>query len=94
MSKSEFVNFLVKSGVVSLNSSDVELRFLEHGEDITFEELSLDSMSAIEIAVQLEELLKKSFSPETISKQASLNGLYLLVTGISGDGKTQMRGVE
>lgn len=84
-SKSEFVKFLARAGVVSLNSSDLKVRFIDEAEDFTFEEISLDSMSAIEIAVQLEEEFQTSFSPETILKQASLNDLYLLITGIIGD---------
>jgi len=80
VSKSELVEILIDAGVISLGLPEVRSKFVDLGEDVTFDELSIDSMCVIEIAVQLEDQLHQSFSPETISKQVSLNGLYSLIS--------------
>jgi hypothetical protein len=84
--RSSFLEFLDSVGVGGIASHPRRELFLLNQADICFSELSVDSLSLMEIGVGLEEDYGASLSPHELARFTSVGSLWGFVSGhASGD---------
>jgi hypothetical protein len=84
--RSGFLEFLDRVGVGGIASHPQRELFLLNQADISFSELSVDSLSLMEIGIGLEEDYGASLSPHELARFTSVGSLWGFVAGYaSGD---------
>jgi acyl carrier protein len=73
--RNEFVINMIAAGVIGLENHPEKEKFVNDLQDIPFDELHVDSLTYIQIAIQIEEKYALSLSPDEISEFTTLNGL-------------------
>lgn len=80
--KKEFVINLIAAGVIGLENHPHKERFINGLQDIPLDELHVDSLTYIQIAIQIEEKYALSLSPDEISDYSTLNDLVKIIPGM------------
>jgi hypothetical protein len=75
-SRSEFLAFLQRVGVGGLSTHPRRGLFIHDEGDILFAELSVDSLSLMEIAIGLEEEYELSLSPNELAGFTSVGSIW------------------
>ena len=75
-----FVDFLIESGVGGLRDNPQVTAFVQSKADIPLQNLTIDSLAFMEIAIGIEDLYEVSLSPNSISRYESLEDLWSDVT--------------
>ena len=84
--RSGFLEFLDRVGVGGIANHPQRELFLLNQADISFSELSVDSLSLMEIGIGLEKYYGASLSPHELARFTSVGSLGGLVSGHgSGD---------
>ena len=83
--RSDFLEFLARFGVGGIAHHPLRELFLLNQADISFSELSVDSLSLMEIAIGLEEDYGRSLSPNELARFPSVGSLWALISGQPSD---------
>jgi acyl carrier protein len=70
---------LISSGVYSLRESSNAEEFVEGTQQIKLKELDIDSLSAMEICIRLENTFQLSIAPETLLSFEYLDDLMAAI---------------
>jgi acyl carrier protein len=73
--RNDFVIYMIAAGVIGLENHPNKEKFINGLQDIPLDELYVDSLTYIQIAIQIEEKYGLSMSPDDISKFATLSDL-------------------
>lgn len=73
--RNEFVFNMITAGVIGLENHPDKDKFIKGLVDIAIDELHVDSLTKIQIAIQIEEQYGVSLSPDDVSRYATLNRL-------------------
>jgi acyl carrier protein len=79
--RNEFVIYMIEAGVIGLDNHPNKEKFINESQDIPLAELHVDSLTYIQIAIQIEEKYGLSLSPDEISEFTTLNGLLEVIQG-------------
>lgn len=71
-----FFATLEQAGVMQLSNRLNPLSAFENGEDLTFDDLSADSFTFLELSIKLEEVYKVTLTPEEIQAQKTVMKLF------------------
>ncbi len=74
------LELLISSGVYSLRESSNAEEFVAGTRSIKIKELDIDSLSAMEICIRLENRFQLSISPETLLSFEYLDDLLTAIT--------------
>jgi acyl carrier protein len=74
------LELLISSGVYSLRESSNAEEFVAGTRSIKIKELDIDSLSAMEICIRLENRFQISISPETLLSLEYLDDLLTAIT--------------
>ena len=79
--RKEFLDLLIDAGVGGLDDNPQVTSFLRGTGDITLNELTLDSLTVMEVAIAIEENLGVSLAPGDIIRHSTLSKLWGNVLG-------------
>ena len=82
--RAEIVELLHQCGVFTLQERGVEESFLEGSSDFPIAELQMDSLSAMEFCIALENQWGLSVSPADVNRLGSLDSLVKILGGGNG----------
>lgn len=79
--RKEFLDILIEAGVEGLDGNPQVTSFLQGTGDVTFNELTLDSLAVMEVAIVIEENLGVALAPGDILRHSTLSELWGNVLG-------------
>jgi hypothetical protein len=72
---------MIEAGLIGLENHPGKEKFIYGLQDIPLDDLHVDSLTYIQIAIQIEEKYGTTLSPDQISQFTTLNGLVEATLG-------------